>query len=86
MRYRDAAAAINWLCEAFGFECQMAVPGKDDGMIMPGPVSNDNEYGKHLVQPDQIGGREFMCSDPEGHLWNIGTYDPWQPAQLSSQP
>jgi uncharacterized glyoxalase superfamily protein PhnB len=23
------------------------------------------------------GGRAFACRDPEGHLWNIGTYDPW---------
>jgi uncharacterized glyoxalase superfamily protein PhnB len=23
------------------------------------------------------GGRAFSCRDPEGHLWNIGTYDPW---------
>lgn len=23
------------------------------------------------------GGRLFSCRDPEGHLWNIGSYDPW---------
>ena len=23
------------------------------------------------------GGRAFTCRDPEGHLWNVGTYDPW---------
>jgi uncharacterized glyoxalase superfamily protein PhnB len=23
------------------------------------------------------GGRGFSCHDPEGHLWSIGTYDPW---------
>jgi uncharacterized glyoxalase superfamily protein PhnB len=23
------------------------------------------------------GGRAFSCRDPEGHLWSIGTYDPW---------
>jgi uncharacterized glyoxalase superfamily protein PhnB len=127
MRYRDAPTAIDWLCEAFGFECQLVVPDTrdgiahaqltlDGGMIMLGSVSNDNEYGKHLAQPDQIGGREtqtvylhvqdadrvcerartagaiimqepsdtefgsrgFMCRDPEGHIWNVGTYDPWQ--------
>ncbi len=27
------------------------------------------------------GGRAFSCRDPEGHLWDIGTYDPWQPRQ-----
>jgi uncharacterized glyoxalase superfamily protein PhnB len=89
----------------------------NDGMIMLGSVSNDNEYGNLLVQPDQINGRqtqtvylqvddadrvcerarnagalilqepadtaygsrEFMCRDPEGHIWNVGTYDPWKP-------
>ena len=131
MRYRDAPAAIDWLCEAFGFECQMAVPDSkgaivhaqlilNGGMIMLGSVSNDNEYGRQLAQPDEIGGREthtvylhvedadriceraraagavilqepadsefgsrgFMCRDREGHVWNIGTYDPWQPDEL----
>lgn len=24
------------------------------------------------------GGRVFTCRDLEGHLWSIGTYDPWQ--------
>jgi uncharacterized glyoxalase superfamily protein PhnB len=23
-------------------------------------------------------GRSYSCRDPEGHLWNFGTYDPWQ--------
>jgi uncharacterized glyoxalase superfamily protein PhnB len=25
-------------------------------------------------------GRAFTCRDLEGHLWSIGTYDPWQSA------
>jgi uncharacterized glyoxalase superfamily protein PhnB len=24
------------------------------------------------------GGRSYSCRDPEGHLWNFGTYDPWR--------
>ena len=48
MRYRDAAAAIAWLCDAFGFE-------------------------RH----EDYGGRGYSCRDPEGHLWNFGTFDPW---------
>jgi uncharacterized glyoxalase superfamily protein PhnB len=33
------------------------------------------------IQDMDYGGRAFTCSDPEGHIWNIGTYDPWaQPA------
>ncbi len=23
------------------------------------------------------GGRAFSCRDPEGHIWNIGSWDPW---------
>jgi uncharacterized glyoxalase superfamily protein PhnB len=26
------------------------------------------------------GGRFYSCRDPEGHLWNFGTYDPWKDA------
>ncbi len=29
MRYRNAPAAIEWLCKAFGFEKHLVVPGKD---------------------------------------------------------
>jgi uncharacterized glyoxalase superfamily protein PhnB len=24
-------------------------------------------------------GESFTCSNPEGHIWHIGTYDPWEP-------
>ncbi len=36
--------------------------------------------GAEVVMPikdEDYGGRGFSCRDPEGHLWNIGTYDPW---------
>jgi uncharacterized glyoxalase superfamily protein PhnB len=26
---------------------------------------------------EDYGGRGFSCRDPEGHLWNFGTYNPW---------
>jgi uncharacterized glyoxalase superfamily protein PhnB len=125
LRYRDAPAAIDWLCRVLGFERHLVVP--DDaggiahaqlvlagGMIMLGSV-RDNEYGRLMKQPDEVGGaqtqntylvvpdadavharvvaagariampirdedyggRGFGCCDPEGHLWNIGSYDPW---------
>ncbi|MGA2018307.1 MAG: VOC family protein [Opitutaceae bacterium] len=25
------------------------------------------------------GGKAFTCADPEGHIWNVGTFDPWKP-------
>jgi uncharacterized glyoxalase superfamily protein PhnB len=29
------------------------------------------------IRSEDYGGRGFSCRDPEGHLWNFGTYDPW---------
>ncbi|MGI9403519.1 MAG: VOC family protein [Hyphomicrobium sp.] len=29
------------------------------------------------------GGCRYSCRDPEGHIWNFGTYDPWQPLALT---
>jgi uncharacterized glyoxalase superfamily protein PhnB len=31
------------------------------------------------IKDEDYGGRVFSCRDPEGHLWNIGSYDPWKP-------
>ena len=60
LRYNNAAAAIDWLCAAFGFERKMVVPadgGKiahaelmlGNGMIMLGDV--ETEYGKLVGAP-----------------------------------
>ena len=27
------------------------------------------------------GGKAFSRSDPEGHLWHVGTFDPWESQQ-----
>nr|WP_300309201.1 VOC family protein [Halomonas sp.] len=34
-----------------------------------------------MMEPEDqgYGGRLYSCRDPEGHLWNFGSYDPWQP-------
>lgn len=80
LRYRNAPAAIAWLCSAFGFERHLVVPGPDDtilhaqltlggGMIMLGSVRAD-EYGITIKQPDEIGGFEtqsayIVVSDPD---------------------
>ncbi len=34
------------------------------------------------LEEKEYGGKAFSCSDPEGHVWHVGTYDPWtaQPA------
>ena len=129
LRYRDAPAAIEWLCNTLGFAAQLVVRNEDDsvahaqltygnGMIMLGSVV-DSEYGRLLKEPAEIGtfvtqtsylvvndadqvyeraveagapilldlqdeeygGRGFTCRDPEGHVWSIGTYDPWADAE-----
>ena len=125
MRYRDAPAAIDWLCGVLGFSRHLVVPGEDgaivhaqlvlgDGMIMlgserddahgqlvktPGPggvntqcaylvvddphavheraVAADAEIVHPLEHPE-YGGVFFACRDPEGHIWNVGSYDPWE--------
>jgi hypothetical protein len=38
MRYNDAEAAIKWLCEAFGFEKHLVVPGEDGTIVCRGPL------------------------------------------------
>ena len=30
------------------------------------------------IRDMDYGGRAFTCRDPEGYLWSIGTYDPWE--------
>lgn len=125
LRYRDAPAAIEWLCRAFGFEQHLVVPSEDGtithaqlvfgkGMIMLGSARDDpfSRYmtpprdlggsstqsaylivadadahyaravaaGAHIVydiKDEDYGGRGYSCLDPEGHVWNFGTYDPW---------
>jgi uncharacterized glyoxalase superfamily protein PhnB len=125
LRYRNAPAAIDWLCDVFGFERHLVVPGSPGtiahaqlvaggGMIMLGSMV-DTPYGKLLAHPEETGGRVtnsvylvvpdadavyararakgakiemeivdqeyggrgFACRDLEGHLWSVGTYDPW---------
>jgi uncharacterized glyoxalase superfamily protein PhnB len=30
------------------------------------------------IRDMEYGGRAFTARDPEGHLWSMGTYDPWE--------
>lgn len=30
------------------------------------------------IKDESYGGRGYTCRDLEGHLWNFGTYNPWQ--------
>ncbi|MEO8250702.1 MAG: VOC family protein [Burkholderiales bacterium] len=70
LRYRDAPAAIEWLCRHFGFEKHAVYPHRDgtiahaqltfgNGMIMLGSVlEEETEWGHHIRQPDQVGDAE----------------------------
>lgn len=35
-----------------------------------------------VIEPEDqdYGGRLYSCRDPEGNLWNFGSYDPWASA------
>ena len=29
------------------------------------------------IKDDDYGGRGYSCQDPEGYIWNFGSYNPW---------
>lgn len=74
LRYRDAAAAIDWLCKAFGFEKQAVYPNADgtiahaqltfgSGMIMLGSSeTKESGWGRFIRQPDEVGGAETQSA------------------------
>jgi uncharacterized glyoxalase superfamily protein PhnB len=72
LRYKDAPAAIDWLCKVFGFERHAVYPGPDNtighaeltlggGMIMLGSGKND-EYGRGFKTPADLGNLETRSS------------------------
>lgn len=68
LRYHDAPKAIEWLCEAFGFEKFLVVPGEGDtiahaqlvsgtGMIMLGSAGkHGGGYDALVKTPREMGG------------------------------
>jgi uncharacterized glyoxalase superfamily protein PhnB len=70
LRYRDAPAAIEWLCRVFGFEKHLVVPHQDgsvahaqlsfgNGMIMLASVAKtETEFGALMKQPDELAGAQ----------------------------
>ena len=32
------------------------------------------------IKTEDYGGRGYSCRDPEGHIWNFGSYNPWAAA------
>jgi uncharacterized glyoxalase superfamily protein PhnB len=82
LRYRDVAAASDWLCAAFGFQKHLAATSETgvvhyaqlscgDAMLMLAQV-RDTALDKYMKQPDEIGGAEtqgcyFRVGDVEAH-------------------
>lgn len=74
LRYRNAPAAIEWLCATFGFDKQAVYSNPDgtiahaqltfgNGMIMLGSAdAKASEWGKWIKQPDEIGGAETQSA------------------------
>ena len=74
LRYRDAPAAIEWLCKAFGFQKHLVVPHQDgsvahaqlsfgNGMIMLASVAKtETAFGRLMKQPDELGGAQTQIA------------------------
>jgi uncharacterized glyoxalase superfamily protein PhnB len=74
LRYRDAPVAIEWLCNAFGFERHLVVANNDggithaqltfgNGMIMLASVSKTKTTFDNLMkQPDELGGAQTQTT------------------------
>ena len=74
LRYRNAPAAIDWLCSTFGFAKQAVYPNADgtiahaqlsfgNGMVMLGSVcASESGWGRLIKQPDELGGAETQSA------------------------
>ncbi|HEX2082545.1 MAG TPA: VOC family protein [Xanthomonadaceae bacterium] len=82
LAYRDALAAIEWLCQAFGFHkhpvyadgptVHHAQLTFGNGMIMLGSADKHGAWDERIVQPDEIGMREtqsacVIVADADAH-------------------
>jgi uncharacterized glyoxalase superfamily protein PhnB len=72
LRYKNANAMIDWLCDAFAFEKKAVYNGVNgvvnhaeltfgNGMIMIGSADNGNVWSSRYAQPNELGGRETQC-------------------------
>jgi uncharacterized glyoxalase superfamily protein PhnB len=94
LRYADAPAAIDWLCEAFGFERQLVVPNDDgtiahaeliyeNGMVMLGSAREDQlgmKTARELGAVNQ--GIYVVVDDTDAHYERAkaaGTEIVWEP-------
>ena len=65
--YKDANAAIDWLCKAFGFEVRLKVEGEGglvehselvfgEALVMIGDERRQSEKGRPMVSPRSVNG------------------------------
>lgn len=73
----DYGRLIKQPAEIGGFVTQSSYLVVNDADLIYGRVLEAG--GKILldIKDEDYGGRGFTCSDPEGHVWSIGTYDPY---------
>ncbi len=82
LRYRNAPAAIAWLCDAFGFQKQAVYADGatvhhaqltfGNGMVMLGSTDPGSDWGRQIVQPEHIDLREtqspcVIVTDADAH-------------------
>lgn len=81
--YRDAGAAIDWLCKAFGFEVRLRIESDDqviehseliygEALVMVGDERRQKALGRPLVSPRSTGGLStqalmLFVDDAEAH-------------------
>ena len=67
LSYKDASAAIDWLCKTFGFQKKMVVPAGEnkiahaqltigDSMIMINSTGMETEFSKLIKTPSEVSG------------------------------
>ena len=70
LRYHDAAAAIEFLCNAFGFEKLLVVPGEGDTI-----AHAQLTYGNGMVMVGSA--RDTDLVKPPGDVGGVGTQSPY---------
>lgn len=91
--YQGGMLMVGSLRKEGAYSALMTMPAEIDGrqtqticMIVDDPDAIharalDNGAIIVLDIADQdYGGRSFSCRDLEGHVWSVGSYNPWSPA------
>ena len=66
LRYKDAHAAIDWLCEAFGFKKHLLVPAEDGGVAHAQLVRGGTMVMLGSTRDDEFGALCALAQDASG--------------------